>query len=423
MSKKPSNRRSGHAHRPVQRMTPTAAQGVFLSAALIVKNEQDCLPACLASLQGVVDEVVVYDTGSTDDTVAIAEASGATVVRGGWPGDFATARNRALEMATGTWVISVDADEVLHTDASKLRMQLRRTDAPAFTVLIHNVVGEGGQHDFDHRGARLFRRRGARWDGHIHELPSTEGPGGEWEPLPTLDCPAAALSIVHYGYPDVETVAVKCERNADILQTEVRRLAALPEPPPVEHVGRMLAHLIRSEVGRQDRQAALDVGAVLAEMLPDDPVWPQSVDRLANIALGWGSPQTALAFIRRLRDSGATPPWAAFLEAEALRRMGEHERAWELMRPLRDLVDTIGVQYPEIALHESKAFTAALARDFVRAGDEVLRVAPRSRAELLVKRIAQDPATSSGTLEGLAAALERRAPELAGQLRGAPQAA
>jgi hypothetical protein len=390
---------------------------VFLTAALIVKNEEDCLATCLASLQGVVDEVVVYDTGSTDDTVAIAEASGATVIRGSWPGDFATARNRALEMATGTWVISVDADEVLRADATKLRIQLRRAEAPAFTVLIHNVVAAGGRHDFDHRGARLFRRRGARWDGHIHELPSAVGPGGEWEPLPTLDFPAGVLSLVHYGYPDVETVAVKCNRNADIVQTEIRRLAALPEAPPVEHVGRMLAHLIRSEEGRQDRQAALDVGAVLAEMLPADPAWPQSVDRLANIALGWGSPQTALPFIRRLRDRGTAPSWAAFMEAEALRRMGEHERAWELMRPLRDLVDTIGVQFPEMSLHECKAFTAALARDFVRAGDEVLRVTPRSRAELLVQRIVQDPATSADIVEGLAAALERRAPELAEQLR------
>ncbi len=82
-----------------------------IAAALIVKDEQANLPGCLESLQGLVDEVVVYDTGSSDDTVEIALRAGARVERGHWDGDFARARNAALAMTSAAWVLSIDADE------------------------------------------------------------------------------------------------------------------------------------------------------------------------------------------------------------------------------------------------------------------------------------------------------------------------
>ena len=84
---------------------PTAADHPKLSLSMIVRDEAERIDAALASVAGFVDEMVVLDTGSSDDTVAIAERCGAVVASMPWPGDFAPARNRALELVRGDWVL------------------------------------------------------------------------------------------------------------------------------------------------------------------------------------------------------------------------------------------------------------------------------------------------------------------------------
>jgi tetratricopeptide (TPR) repeat protein len=86
---------------------------VLIGAALIVKNEHERLGRCLSSIRDVVDEIVVVDTGSTDDTVAIAESFGAVVLHRPWDGDFAAARNYALDAVRAQTVLYIDADEYL----------------------------------------------------------------------------------------------------------------------------------------------------------------------------------------------------------------------------------------------------------------------------------------------------------------------
>ena len=73
-----------------------------LSASLIVKNESSCLAKCLQSIQGV-DELIVVDTGSTDNTKEIAASFGATLYDFPWIDDFAAARNFSLSKCTGAW--------------------------------------------------------------------------------------------------------------------------------------------------------------------------------------------------------------------------------------------------------------------------------------------------------------------------------
>ena len=85
----------------------------LLSATLIVRDEERNLRDCLGSIDGVVDEVVVVDTGSTDGSVEIARELGARVDLPPWRGDFSEARNVALEEARGEWILYLDADERL----------------------------------------------------------------------------------------------------------------------------------------------------------------------------------------------------------------------------------------------------------------------------------------------------------------------
>ena len=82
-----------------------------LSLCMIVRDEEEMLPGCLAPLRDVVDEIVVVDTGSTDATVEIAESFGARVVHFPWNGSFADARNVSIDAATGDWIMYLDADE------------------------------------------------------------------------------------------------------------------------------------------------------------------------------------------------------------------------------------------------------------------------------------------------------------------------
>src|SRR4051794_30917732 len=120
---------------------PTRAP--LLSACLIVKDEEDLLPECLASLAGAVDEIVVYDTGSADRTIEIAEAAGAVVLRGYWDDDFSRARNAALDACTGRWILHVDADERLVGDGPALRRRLANASGGELNLPIDNAAPAG----------------------------------------------------------------------------------------------------------------------------------------------------------------------------------------------------------------------------------------------------------------------------------------
>jgi len=78
-----------------------------ISAALIVKDEEPHIGACLRSIAGIVDEVVVVNTGSRDRSREIAVAHGARVIDYQWPDDFAAARNHAIDHASGDWIPSL----------------------------------------------------------------------------------------------------------------------------------------------------------------------------------------------------------------------------------------------------------------------------------------------------------------------------
>ena len=95
-----------------------------MSLVMIVKDEAATLARTLDSVQGVVSEIIVVDTGSRDDTVAIAQSYGAKVSHVDWVNDFAAARNASLGYATGDWVLVLDADEVLLPATAQLLQSL-----------------------------------------------------------------------------------------------------------------------------------------------------------------------------------------------------------------------------------------------------------------------------------------------------------
>lgn len=115
-----------------------------LSVILIVKDESAVLSQCLESVVGIADEIVVCDTGSTDDTAAIARRHGARVASIPWENDFAKARNASIALATGDWLLHMDADEVLDpADAPALRAIVDHdTESDAVEVILANYCND-----------------------------------------------------------------------------------------------------------------------------------------------------------------------------------------------------------------------------------------------------------------------------------------
>jgi glycosyltransferase involved in cell wall biosynthesis len=192
----------------------------LLSAALIVRDEQAALPACLASLRGIVDEVVVCDTGSTDATVEIAAAMGARVIHTSWDDDFAAARNTVLAATRGTWVLSIDADEQLDVDDPiATRQALARSSDDALRVPIRSRANREDATGYEHQAARLLRRGAVEWVGAVHEVPARLG-SASWLETPLLP----GIRLDHDGYlEEVRTSRGKSDRNLRLAEKDLTR--------------------------------------------------------------------------------------------------------------------------------------------------------------------------------------------------------
>lgn len=144
--------------------------GGLIGVVMIVKDEEDMIRACLDSVINLVDEIVIVDTGSVDETVDIARTYTNKVYNIPWQEDFSAARNFAIDKCSCKWVLSLDADERLGTVAGDLRELITNTDSEAFFVPLRNYISPSGS-DFNEIGVlRLFRNLPQyRFVGKVHE--------------------------------------------------------------------------------------------------------------------------------------------------------------------------------------------------------------------------------------------------------------
>ncbi|WP_439647948.1 glycosyltransferase [Cohnella mopanensis] len=146
---------------------------------MIVKNEEGTLDRCLSSVRGVVDEIVIVDTGSTDLTRSIAAKYTDDVYHFEWVNDFSAARNYAFSLATKEYILWLDADDILLPgDAVSLRDTLSKVtrDVDAISMPYHLSFDEEGNVTSSLRRNRIVKReKGFRWVGQVHEYLAVGG--------------------------------------------------------------------------------------------------------------------------------------------------------------------------------------------------------------------------------------------------------
>ncbi len=178
-----------------------------IALVMIVKDEERCLKRCLDSVRGLVDRMIVVDTGSQDGTREIACRAGAEVYDHTWKNDFAEARNYALSLSDADWNLILDADEYI-TEGTRgdMDMFLRAGDCLG-DVYIYNRYQEDGEESCVRFCASRILPRGVYFTGKIHEQPDTD--------LPSVLVP---LKVEHDGYMQT---GVKEKRNLPYLLAEL----------------------------------------------------------------------------------------------------------------------------------------------------------------------------------------------------------
>jgi glycosyltransferase involved in cell wall biosynthesis len=301
-----------------------------VSLTMIVRNEEANLPTCLGSVEGVFDEIVIMDTGSTDRTREIAREFGARVFEMPWVDDFAAARNAALARARGDYAFYVDGDDVFDPpERDKLRTLLaglQQSDDAAYVVRCAcdpDSNGGGGHTVVDH--VRLFPlREEVRWSYRVHEqiLPSLRRCG---IPVRWSD-----VTVRHTGYTDPVLRRRKLLRDEAILRAEL-------EEQPNEPFA--LFNLGSIALEREDWRTALEhLRASLSGSAPTDSITLKLFALIARCHQMLGEPELAISACRAGLQIDSDDAELLFRQAVVHRNTGDRpaaEACWRRVLSVR----------------------------------------------------------------------------------------
>lgn len=225
-----------------------------ISLCSIVRDEAQSLARCLSSLEGVVDELCVLDTGSTDGTPELARSLGARTGHFTWCEDFSAARNASLALATGDWVLVLDADEQLASDDARAKLEAFAThhSNAIGRVRLTNVGPEGASDGSSINLSRFFPRTPELcFSGRVHEQLSDSS--GVRERMDT------GVELLHHGYSSEALVSRdKLTRNRRLVE------AALKDEPEDAYLWYQLG---RTEFVAEEHTAALRACSRAIELL------------------------------------------------------------------------------------------------------------------------------------------------------------
>ncbi|MDR6723007.1 tetratricopeptide (TPR) repeat protein [Paenibacillus amylolyticus] len=316
--------------------------GMGISLCMIVKDEAQHLERCLNAVRDVVDEIIVVDTGSTDDTPDIARRYGAIVMHATWSGDFARARNQSLALATNPWILVLDADEVwLPTESMRAELgRLVSSDQDeiwGYWIQVTSLLGHSGEERVTDVVCRLFRNDPRiAFKGTIHEEVASSiyafAPQG---------IAACELEILHDGYLDrVITSKNKIERNMRLIRSALNQTPDQPE----------LLYALAAEWFQQGNyeEALRLLVPLLAELEPGCGYYSDLVLKTAYAWREYGHPERALAIVQAWAPVYEDFPDLLELGAVLQLDLGHEEDALEWLRHAKSVAGS-GSKYTSVS--------------------------------------------------------------------------
>lgn len=326
----------------------------LLSVVLIVKNEEQHLRACLNSIRGLWDDLVVVDTGSTDATVAVAQEFGARVSYFPWIGDFSAARNKSLEEAKGQWVLWLDADDILlPEDLLQIKALVQRNvNNRAYGFMIKNSQ-DGGVTGAVFNQIRLFPNHALiRFTGRVHEQVSPA--------LQQLGIPVEFLNIkvIHTGYTDPETIKAKQRRNLELMEAD---LAATPGSINAMKIFALAnAYLDLGDISTAESHYRKSME--LAQQLGEDPHILQILPvKLAECRGNLGFKEDALNMMEQYLLRNPLQPNGIYLKAQLAESLGKMEiavRDYGCLMHFQEQPTLMPVDYQQIRVKACKVLSA-----------------------------------------------------------------
>ena len=253
-----------------------------ISQCMIVKNEEKNIRQALAWGKDIMWEQIVVDTGSTDQTVEIAQEMGAAVYSFSWSDDFSAAKNFACSKAKGNWIVFLDADEYMDEENGNrlkaLLIKLEQTHSPTQAILTNWFnVNEEGEVFTGGNQMRVFRNfSGVRYQGRIHEyLVRGKRALTAEEVLDACD----KLTIYHTGYTKQALAAgQKLERNRRLILKELEE-----QPDDYMMLGNM-ADICRAS---GEYEQAIEWYEKAMDALPPEEEVAQSLNMKASEIFAW----------------------------------------------------------------------------------------------------------------------------------------
>lgn len=300
---------------------------------MITKNEEKSLSNCLNSVKDIADEIIIVDTGSTDNTKGIAKEFNAKVIDFEWADDFSAARNESLRHATKDWVLVLDADEVIEKrDLAKIKEAVENAeDFAGFSLeqrsYINNFFEGAVKNDSDfglvkgypfyipHSLARLFKNKlGIHFRHRVHELAE--------DSITEKNLKHKKIGVVlhHFGSLKDETlVSDKAEQYSKII------LKQLEEEPQSARYNYQAA---RMYLGKGDFANALKYFKNTAKINPN---YKLVFSEIAKIYLKMNDKNRAVEYFKKSVMHNLENPSPANNLAVVYMSMGKFEKAKKLL--------------------------------------------------------------------------------------------